>query len=150
MTIAIEISQVIAALTQLQGRCENMQPVFDGIGQRIANNIRLNLGVGLDSWGNPFEPLKKPRKTDNGFGKGVPLNDTRQHIFNKITFNPGHDGVEIGILEPTPIGMTHQFGSEKKNIPARPFMPIVGNQVDMPSDWNAEIMRIIDEYFADV
>ena len=150
MTVEINITQVIAALTQLQSRCENMQPAFDSIGQRIAHSIQLNLGVGLDPWGNPFEPLKKLRKTDNGFGKGVPLNDTREHIFNKITFNPSHDGVEIGILEPTLIGMTHQFGSEKKNIPARPFLPIVGNQVDIPSDWNADIMRIIDENFTGV
>ena len=146
MTIELNTTPVIEALRLLQSQLSpaGMQPVYREIGNTLAHNITLNLGSGHDFHGMPFAPLKKPRKTDKGFGTSVPLNDTRQHIYNKITFNADGTGVTVGILEDTPIGRTHQFGAPSKNIPARPFLPInFAGQVDLPADWSADIMRII-------
>ena len=150
MTVTINTTQVMAALNHLQQNLTDMQPVYREIGNTLAHNITMNLGGGLDFHGMPFAPLKKPRKTDKGFGSGVPLNDTRQHIYNKITFNADGTGVNVGILEESPIGRTHQFGSSKKNIPARPFLPIIGGHVEMPNDWNRNVMRIIFDHFGDL
>jgi phage gpG-like protein len=151
MTITIDTTQVLAAINLLQQRTTNLQPAFNQIGETIASHITLDLGVGRNPWGTPFVPLKKPRKRQGGGIAGdIPLNDTRKHIYDKITFNADANGVDIGMFENVPIGATHQFGSSGKNIPARPFLPIIGGHVEMPNDWNRNVMRIVFDHFGNL
>jgi phage gpG-like protein len=147
MTVTINTAQVITALNLLQQRTTHLQPVFEQIGAAIQNHITLDLGRGSNPWGTPFVPLKATKGRRVG---GVPLNDTRQHIYQKITFHADNTGVDVGMFENVPIGATHQFGSSKKNIPARPFLPIIGGHVEMPNDWNRNVMRIIFDHFGDL
>lgn len=150
MTVTVDTTQVLAAINLLQQRTTNLQPAFEKIGDTIANHITLDLGVGRNPWGEEFVPLKKPRKRQGGgIGDDIPLNDTRKHIYDKITFNADGAGVDIGLFENVRIGETHQYGSIDKNISARPFLPLKNSVLDMPSDWNRAVMRNIFEHFAD-
>jgi phage gpG-like protein len=164
-----------------------MEPVYEEIGNYLKESIQLNLGAGHTPWNDPFIPLKNPRKHDKGFGLNTPLNDTRQHIFNKLAFKADNSGVEVGIMDGALIGAVHQFGatinhpahqrtqhfkvnsktgqsrfsSKRKanfsqdvhigehttTIPARPFMPIKNNQIDLPNTWSREILTMIWAHF---
>ena len=53
-------------------------------------------------------------------------------IYNRIPHNASGHNVEIGMNENVAIGVTHQFGSEDNNIPARPFLPILNGSVSLP------------------
>lgn len=146
MTVEIDLSEVTAELQRLQQRVLNLRPAFNKIGVLLESKVREKTGRGIDAWGNPFKPLKATKGRRVG---GVPLNDTRQHIYNKITHLATSQQVEIGILENSPIGATHQFGSSKKNIPARPFLPIrESGRVDLPGDWSTVIIDTIKVHFS--
>ena len=147
--VEVDSREIEAALKKLEKAVTDMRPAFDEIGAGLVANIQLQLGQGETPWGDPFEPLKQPRKRQgNGIGGDVPLNDTRQHIYNRITHNPSSTGVEVGMLDNDGalIGRVHQFGSDKNNIPARPFMPIKNDAVDLPDDWVDEILDTITRH----
>jgi phage gpG-like protein len=187
MTVSADITQVNTALNALSSQLGNMQPVYEDIGNYLKNVIQANLGRGITPWSDPFIPLKKPRKHDKGLLPGIPLNDTRQHIYNKINFKADSSSVEVGILEDSLIGAVHQFGatidhpahqrtlhfkvnsktgqskfaSKRKSnfsqdvhiaehtitIPARPFMPIKNDEIDLPDVWAREILSMIRAHF---
>lgn len=141
MTITVESSRLRAALDRLSSEIADPSEALEAIGRQLADSIRDNLGQGIDYQGRPFKPLK--------VRVGVPLNDTRQHIYNRITSRlDGNTSVEVGMLD-TPaseeeIGPTHQFGSVRKGIPARPFMPLdASGNVDLPQEWEDDIVDVI-------
>jgi phage gpG-like protein len=145
ITIELHTAEVTNALNNLSRRVNNLTPALDDIGDALVQNIQLNLGDGKTPWGEPFKPLKKPRRRGSGIGD-IPLNDTRQHIYNAITHAVFGDSLSIGMINNAPIGEVHQFGSEAKGIPARPFLPIHGNSVILPNDWENEVTSIISHY----
>lgn len=76
------------------------------IGAGLVSNIQQSLGRGMTPWGDAMKPLK--------YRKGVPLNDTRQHIYNRITHRlTGQSAVDVGILDSAraKIGRVHQYGA---------------------------------------
>ncbi len=146
--VSINSAEVTAALDKLSNKVKNLSPVYDAIGLGMVENIRLGISEGETPWGETFQPLKSLRRNNqNPRVADVPLNNTRQHLYNKITSQAGSKGVEIGIFENAPIGITHQFGSQKKNIPARPFLPInQAGEADLPADWQEEILSAIQAH----
>lgn len=145
ITFTLDDAALKAALNRLNDAIEDMTPAMDAIGAALADNIRLNLGDGLQYDGQPMEPLKQPRRRQ---GKGrfgdTPLNDTRQHIYNRITHTADAHSVAVGMNEDVNIGALHQFGGQagrerKVTIPARPFLPIKNGAVDLPPDWQQEV-----------
>ena len=181
ITFTFDDAQLKRALASLKSAMDDMYPVMDKIGDALQNEIRLQLGQGETPWGEPFEPLKRPRKS--GRWRERPLNDTRTHIYDRITHNADRDSVSIGMNENEDIGAIHQFGGTthhaeqsrlqgfkvnmktgrsrfartgKANfeqwtsrgaydvdIPARPFLPIRNDQVDLPPAWAAQVERIV-------
>jgi phage gpG-like protein len=93
--------------------------------------------------------------------EGQPLLDTGR-LRSSITYNANASGVEVGTnVEYAPV---HQFGGQDylfkrsqlkdkskwpkgadftHRIPARPFMPIRNNRVDLPPVWQNEVINII-------
>jgi phage virion morphogenesis protein len=149
ITITLDDAALRHTLDKLSAHIENMDAVMDDIGAAMVQNILLNLGDGKQYDGMPMAPLKRPRRRQ---GRGrfgdTPLNDTRQHIYNKITHTFDAHSVAIGMNEEVNIGALHQFGGQagrgrKTTIPARPFLPIKNNAVDLPAAWTQEIHDII-------
>jgi phage gpG-like protein len=40
----------------------------------------------------------------------------------------------------------HQWGYPRRNLPARPMMPIRGNRVDMPAEWREDIKDLVKRW----
>lgn len=147
--ITLESQAVQQALTQLSQRLGNLHEPMSEIGRTLVDNILINLGQGRDYRGHAFDPLSEkymeavPRRRG-----GIPLNDTRMHIYQRITYLASEDSVTVGMNEvgDDPIGFTHQFGLPSRGIPMRPFLPITSDRVDMPDDWEDEVLRIISSY----
>jgi len=166
----IEDKAVLAALAKAKAGTENLRPVMDNIGQALVSRIQQALSRGTDPWGRPHTPLSGVTvdlrfRGGKRFGKRgaatakyarhmggnhVPLLDTRQHIYNRVTHRADNTSVAIGINDSdnARIGAIQQFGGKagrgrKVDIPARPFLPIRNNQVDLPSSWHDEVNGII-------
>ncbi len=139
--------RIIQTLNELYRAMGNVQEPAEKVGDWLENEIQLGIKEGHSPWGDPFEPLQALRRSNRDPRvSDVPLNDTRQHIYNRITHQADGNGVMVGMLEDVLIGATHQFGSERNNIPARPFLPITSSGVDLPHDWENEIMAILQDY----
>lgn len=166
MRITVDDSKLRRALVDLVRRVDNPARELDDIGDALASNIRANLGRGLQYDGAPMQPLR--------IRKGVPLNDTRQHIYNRITHQVvGRDTVVVGMLDSAAakIGRVHQFGAtiraknarflaipvgdeirlvKQVTIPRRPFLPLTeSGSVDLPQEWRAEMLKIMQSALAD-
>jgi len=107
--------QLKFVVSQLKKTLTDMSPVMDEIGQTLQDEIRLQLGRGQTPWGDKMEPLKSR--------SGVPLNDTRQHIYNRITHTFDSKSVSVGMNEEVGIGRTHQFGAIIKPRKANAHLP---------------------------
>lgn len=149
MTVTIDDSRLRAALAKLGQELADPSVALKAIGAQMADDIRTNIKQGLRYDGSQMEPLKHPERRRQGPYKNragpQPLNDTRRHIHDRINSQLiSRDTVAVGMLENVPIGSTHQFGSSKKGIPARPFLPIdpAGN-VDLPKEWEADMLDVI-------
>ena len=108
------------------------------------------------------------------FRQGVPLNDTRMHIYQRITYAADTNSVRVGLLdsESAKIGQVHQFGAVIKpvhakmlrftprgfkkpffakqvTIPARPFMPIRNGVADLPAEWMDQVLETMRKHLTD-
>lgn len=145
--VEIDDAVVLGYLARLRAVAQDMTPALKAIGADLVSNIQQNLGKGITPWGAAMTPLK--------YRKGVPLNDTRQHIYQRITYRMlGNSAVEVGMLESETekIGRLHQYGGtvmfngRPVRIPARPFMPIRNGQVDLPTAWRDEIVDRLHQH----
>jgi phage gpG-like protein len=105
ITVTLDSKKALAALQALQQAGAGMPDAMETVGATLQNLIRLNLGQGITPWGEPMEPLK--------YRKGVPLNNTRQHIYNRITHLASPFAAQVGLFdsESNKIGRVHQFGA---------------------------------------
>lgn len=145
----IDSHQVTEALEKLTNRVDNMRPVFDDIGAMLVSNIDFCFRDSQSPWGEPWDELKQRQ--------GKPLMDSGL-LRQSITHRADSHSVEIGTNKD--YAPTHQFGAAKGkygktkrgapipwgNIPARPFLPIHDDAVDLPSDWEMAILNAIQGY----
>lgn len=157
ISITVDDRAVLSSLARARVLLGDMRPLLRDIGAGLVSNIKQNLGRGMTPWGDAMKPLK--------YRQGVPLNDTRQHIYNRITHRlTGSNAVEVGILDSAKakIGQVHQYGAtilpkhgkylrfktrdgawhtlRQAVIPARPFLPIRAGRADLPAQWRDEIL----------
>ena len=163
ITVTIDCKEVLEALDQLKQSVGNLRPVMADVGDTLVSLIHENLGQGITPWGEPMEPLK--------YRKGVPLNDTRMHIYQRITRQATDTSVRVGMLdsETAKIGQVHQYGATIKpvkkkllvftpkgfnhpffarqvTIPPRPFMPIRFGRADLPPEWEREVLDVLQNH----
>lgn len=130
--------------------------LFQTMGNDLVQEIRLAMSQGQDPWGGIHEPLKSR--------VGVPLLDTRQHLYNRLTYNVLSNGVEVGLMDPVGYSKVHQFGAvivpkrakflkfrigndfiftKRVEIPARPYLPIRNDRVELPEAWGELLLKRI-------
>lgn len=183
MNVEVDTRTVYNVLLSLADRAEVTHDDLEDIGDLLTNNIRESIKFARTPWGEPFKPLRKitintrfrggERYTKRGAttakffrhmtGNHIPLNDTGQHIREKITYRVIGKSVVVGILDSqsAKIGRVHQFGAviraknvkylaipigdgtyrfkKQVTIPARPFFPIRGQAVVLPAEWADKI-----------
>jgi phage gpG-like protein len=165
-TVTLNDAEFLALLDRLKSNVTNLRPAMADIGANMVSLIHQNLGQGVTPWGEPMKPLK--------YRQGVPLNDTRMHIYQRITYAADTNSVRVGMLdsEAAKIGQVHQYGAVIKpvkakmlrftprgfkkpffakqvTIPARPFMPIRNEVADLPTDWMAEVLETMRKHLTD-
>lgn len=159
---AIDDDGVKRLLTNLKKVMSDMSPIMNDIGQTLQDKIHESLGRGYTPWGQKMVPLKSR--------DGVPLNDTRAHIYDRITHAYDKTSVAVGMNEEVAIGYTHQFGAiikprnanalvftvrgkkviaKQVTIPARPFLPIIDNAVVLPEEWRDSIIKSLRDAIRD-
>ena len=161
--VTIDDREVLRLLRRLRRRVDDMTPVMDMIGSAMADNIRLTFHDGRDPWGRPWASLSPAtlakRRKGNGSGDDQPLRDTGR-LMNSITHQAGRDSVEIGTN--VEYAATHQYGARKgqygrtkrggpipwNDVPKRKFMPIDGDSVRIPMDWDAHITKLLKRFFS--
>ena len=150
-SIRVEESQVKAALSTLQGNLSDLTPAMKGIGQVLVTETDLAFRAQADPWGNAWAKLSEVtlqrRRKGKGTGSNKILRDTGR-LANSINYRADATSVSVGTN--VVYAAMHQFGGTKSqwphlwgNIPARPFLPVRNNRVDLPPDTLDDILDVV-------
>lgn len=136
ITISIDSAAVQTALTRLQARLGNLSPVLHDIGQALTERTREGIYAGKDWSGNAFAPnsaatLARKKGTRPLIAHGDLASNKLHYSASADSVTLGAAGVQSAVLQfGTRAGA---FGRNKRggkmpwgDIPARPFMPIEG------------------------
>ncbi len=141
ITISVNSAELTTALDNLARSAADPSPAMNEIGAAFVARIIDGFSDSKDPWGASWAPLKHR--------VGEPLRDTGK-LMNSINFSADAQGVSVGTGDHEGKVLKHQFGGVNTGrmfrgavVPARPFMPIRGNQADLPSDWTDEALEII-------
>jgi phage gpG-like protein len=112
-TVTLNDAEFLALLDRLKSNVTNLRPAMVDIGANLVSLIHDKLGIGVTPWGEAMKPLRYKRKHESKFGAGIPLNDTRMHIYQRITYKADSNSLRVGMLdsETAKIGQVHQFGA---------------------------------------
>jgi phage virion morphogenesis protein len=131
---------IAGAILRIRDRLAKGVEAYEGIGASLKDNIRLGFVDSTSPYGEKWLPLKHR--------VGQPLVDTGR-LRDSITYRASNDGVEVGTN--VVYAAIHQFGGmagrkQAAHIPARPYMPVRENSVDLPDDWKTEVLTIVKSY----
>src|SRR5574343_188528 len=148
MPVTIDTKSVKRALESATKAAEHL-PLAKA-GDAMVNNIKANLGRGMTPWGDPFVPLKNPgiRRRGRGRLSPVPLNDTRQHIYNRINYKVNFKTGASRFSRKSKANFSQWHTAKERviRIPARPFLPIKNGAVVLPPAWAKELRRKVEDY----
>lgn len=155
ITIEVLDESVIAALTRLRARAQDMLPAMEEIGAAVRTHIDINFRTESDPHGKPWEPLSAVT-TDRRRGPSAQILRDTGILANSITYQANKESVEIGTN--VIYAGTQQFGAKKGqygrtkrgapipwgDIPPRPFMPLG----KLPEDLSDDIIDIVERHIA--
>lgn len=153
LTITVDDAQVMAALGKLRSRASDMTPVMTDIGEELVSRILDSFEREASPYGEKWAPLKPATilgrarrfKTKKAKQAAVAnpriLQDTGTLRTSIEIKSVGNDHVTV--WSRAEYAATHQFGSARKNIPARPFFPVREDRVDLPTEWQKAIVNQI-------
>jgi phage gpG-like protein len=94
--------------------------------------------------------IARAKKHGGGVGGNMQILRDTGVMMNSINSQLVSGGVSVGVGDVFGKAAMHQFGGTTtggrwagRKIPARPFMPIRGNRVYLPNDWQEDILAII-------
>lgn len=122
--------QVEAKLKQMKLEGSSLSLALGSIGRVLTTRIRLGFKLGVSPYGMAWQPLSIGSKR---YGQ-QPLRDTGR-LQQSITSDVQGDSVVVGTN--VIYARTHQYGRPigKGHIPARPFLPLKGDNVELPEAW---------------
>jgi phage virion morphogenesis protein len=153
LTFTVDDAQVMAALEKLRARATDMTPVMTDIGEELVSRILDSFEREASPYGEKWAPLKpetilgRARRFKTAKAKQAAvanpriLQDTGTLRTSIEIQSVGNDHVTVWSRED--YAATHQFGSARKNIPARPFFPVREDRVDLPTEWQKAIVNQI-------
>jgi phage virion morphogenesis protein len=154
LTITVDDSKVMAALAKLRARASDMTPAMTDIGEELVSRILDSFEREASPYGEKWAPLKPATilgrarrfKTDKAKQAAVAdpriLQDTGTLRSSIEIQSVGNDHVTV--WSRVEYAAVHQFGSTRKNIPAREFFPMHDDStVDLPPEWQESILNQI-------
>jgi len=142
-------SEIQEGLQRLTNALRNMQPVYRSIGNSLVSDIQETFDTSTSPWGERWAALAPAtiaaRRKGNRSATDKPLLNFGR-LKSSIVPRPLPDGVAVGSSDTEGKVLMHQFGSTRRNVPARPFMPIRGNAVDMPETWKENILDMVQAH----
>ena len=130
--IEIDSKEVVEFLTYLRHAAADLRQPFDVIGQYLVSETQLRFRKGVDPEGNLWKPSQRVLKEG-----GQTLVKTGR-LSKSITHKTTKDSLSIGTN--IKYGPAHQFGWQRKHIPARPYLGLNLSR-DLP-----EIERVLFNY----
>lgn len=154
MKITVQDKEVLAQLSRLKARLNNMRPAMDEMGGAIADRVRLGFNDARSPYGAKWDPLSAVTVSRRRGGSSKPLNDTGR-LRNSVFHRASGSSVEIGLS--AKYAGTHQFGARQGKygrtrrgapipwgtISARPMLPIKSNRVVLPGDWEGDVVDAV-------
>jgi phage virion morphogenesis protein len=153
LTITVDDAQVMAALEKLRARASDMTPVMTDIGEELVSRILDSFEREASPYGEKWAPLKpatilgRARRFKTKKAKQAAVDNPRilqdtGYLRSSIEIQSvGSDHVTV--WSRAEYAAVHQFGSTRKNIPARPFFPVSEDRADLPPDWQRAIVNQI-------
>ena len=143
-------------LDKIIAACSDGKPAMNTIGRVLSNRIKLGFKNSKSPYGQKWKPLISRQ--------GQPLVNTGR-LRESITYIADDHSVQVGtnLIQ----AKVHQFGAvirprtaktlrfmignrviytDKAVIPARPYMPIVGNNVVLPQDWLKATVKALQDH----
>ena len=125
MAAAITISgldEAIARLDEIGQRARDLRPVLAVAAEDLKTLVDDSFEQSRAPDGSPWAPLASSTVARRRQGSSKPLIDTGR-LRNSINASSGPSSLKVGTN--VPYAAYHQFGTE--DIPARPFLPVVGD-----------------------
>jgi phage gpG-like protein len=112
-------NDISPALSRLVATAKNPTPVFRAMGTTL---LSITMGT-FNSVGAGYRPKPWPAKKD-----GSPSNLILHGVLSK-SFHLDATSTYAKVSNPMIYAAAHQFGYPKRNLPARPFFPVLENQL---------------------
>jgi phage virion morphogenesis protein len=153
MTITVDDRAVMQALAKLRERVQNTEPAMRDIGEELVSRILDSFEREASPYGDKWAPLKP--QTIRGRARRFKTKKAKAAALSipRILQDTGtlRSSIEIQSVSRDHVTVwsrveyaaVHQFGSGRKNIPARPFFPVRGDRVDLPPEWQKSIINQI-------
>jgi len=146
--IELKAKELQQTLNDLYKKSQNLQPLMAQIAQTLYTITDESFDNQASPAGVPWQPLspstQKNKKTNKIlFESG--------NLRGSLTAFGTHNQAIVGVnatYKSFPYGLTHQFGSTKLNIPARPFLPVDENY-QLYSGVIEDILALVEDYFKD-
>jgi phage virion morphogenesis protein len=131
--------ELLAAMDKLISRAQNLKPVYADIGEMLLLSHQERWDKQQAPDGTPWEPLSakylaSKRKRESKGSKKILVLDS---MLRDLHYQSSHSGLQFGTDKV--YGATHQFGDATRNIPARPFLGISGEDkmaiLDILNEW---------------
>lgn len=141
-------NQLEAKLAKMQANGAEKRKALGALGNVLKNRIQLCFRLGKSPWNVPWKPLNPAYRV------GQPLRHTgrlQRSITSQVVGDAAIVGTNVRYAAPQNFGATILPVKAKflaaptaggglhflkmATIPARPFMPIIGGQVTLPTPW---------------
>lgn len=145
-TITIQSQEVQAALNHLEHQLQNLQPVFNAVGEtlkaHIADCFREERSPDGINWAalSPVTIAKRRNGSNKILNDTGRLKDSISHVATNSYTEITTDVVYAAMMNFG--GIKAQFPNLWGDIPARPFFP---SEI-LPQNWETEILETINHY----
>lgn len=148
--LKIEITTDLAPLAQVLGKLQNSQTLYKAWANHLeAVTVQAFQSQSAPYGGGAWTPLKDATKKRKKKRKNQILRETGT-LYNSVAARATPTGAVVGtnqMVGSYSLGAIHQFGAPRRNIPARPFLPMDAQGNALPQ-LVTELEEITQDFFA--
>lgn len=156
------MSIIVKGLDELQTKLDKLSSHLNGsaikqnlstIGEMVKNEIEESFDNEKSPFGGNWKPLKEStKKQKHKRGKSSKILRSDGNLADNWVTKSSKNKVTISnnaSANGFPYGLSHQFGSSKRNIPKRPFLPINSSN-NLESGLVGDIMDFLEDEITQV